>query len=1058
MGLFTWLMVACGPTVVDEDSGMVDPIPDQISYNFHVKPILSDRCFNCHGPDEAKREAGLRLDDPKSSLAELVNSPGKRAIVRGRTSKSELIHRIHAQDPELQMPPPKSKLLLTQREKKILAKWIEQGAKYEEHWAFQVPQDAEIPSRQHPIDYFIDRNLAIKNLTANPPATKESLIRRASFDLTGLPPSIKQIDAFLADEDPKAFQELLDDLLSASTYGERMAAEWMDVARYTDSDGYLDDKHRDFSPYRDWVISAFNDNMPYDQFVTWQLAGDLIPDRTQESILATAFNRLHRKNSEAGIVFEEYRTEYVADRVHTFGKAFLGLTLECARCHDHKYDPISQKEYYELFAFFNSTDEMGTAIYGPDQTPGPSLLLADAEQRKILDFIKREIAEQEDQLKKALPLTIAASDEMICQGVKDELDQKLVAHHSFDNLMFFEQGKWRDKNRASGSTYATVHEPHIVNGVNGKALQVDDYNYALLPDKVGWYDRVDPFSVTLWVMPAEEYEEAGIFTHCEDLRLGYKGYSLHLANNKLRFIMAHSWPFNAIEIISETALVAGRWSHIAVTYDGSSAAEGVALYLDGHRLDVEVVRNNLYKGILYEPNIHTYGFAGFRLGYRDKIKNLKGGAFDEVKIFADQLSSLAIQRDFDPGAFEKKCQESQLPDSTVHHFRFLNEHKSSANLRRQLHNSRSKLNAEINAIPEVMVLGDLATPRPTFILERGAYDAPGDQVTASTPECLGNPTEKKQASRLDLANWLFDRAHPLTARVYVNRLWQLHFGHGLVTTPEDFGAQGSLPSHPELLDHLALTFEVSGWDIKKMHKLIMTSAAYQRHSQQSMKQLDRDPKNEWYAVGPSKKLTAEMIRDNALAISGLLVPTIGGPSVYPYQPDGLWDEVSNKVWRYPYLQQPGPGLYRRSIYTVWKRTVPPPAMLLFDVPDRSFCTVQRKETNTPLQALVLLNDPQYVEAARSLALAAMDQEQGLDSQFDFVFRRILGRAASELEMQAIHSFFEAELDRLVGEPARAKAYLNNGEQKYMGTEQAHLAALSMTAHNLMNSFEAQRSM
>ena len=1037
-------------------------IPKQVDFNFHVKPILSDRCFNCHGPDEENLEAGLRLDDPESAFGPLENQPGRFAIVPGNAKRSELVKRILSDDPELVMPPPDSKLSLNDMDRAILISWIDQGAEYKKHWSFQ-PLDTSVQVPEgHPIDFFISRKLDALDLKKNSKANKESLVRRAAFDLTGLPPSVEEVEKFVNDESLTSFSRLIDQLLASPAYGERMAADWMDVARYADSDGYLDDKHREFSPWRDWVINAFNENMPYDRFVTWQLAGDLIPDKSQESILATAFNRLHRKNSEAGIVFEEYRVEYVADRVNTFSKAFLGLTIECARCHDHKYDPITQKEYYQLFSFFNSTNEIGTAVYGPKQTPGPSLLLTSAEQEEVLGFVNRKIKKQEIELArieegaKAEDLDRSFSEIQMSE-IEHSHENKLVAYHPFEDIDLKNDGKkMPTSNEADARKPATMYQPRLGEGVSGKAFYVEDYNYVLLGDKVGWYDRQDPFSVSLWLKPAENYHEAGIFTHCEDIRLGYKGYSLHLEDNHLRFIMAFSWPTNAIEIISDTLLSPGKWSHIAITYDGSSVAQGIQIYINGKLATTKVVVDNLYKGILFEPDIHTYGFAGFRLGYRDKIKPFKGGGIDEVKIFNDRLSPLEIQYDFDAQGLSAIMQQPNEYRDFLESFYFLNIDPKYGTVLDTLHTLRSELNRVINDIEEIMVMSDLEQPRPTFLLRRGLYSARGEEVFAGVPKALETNFDQYPKNRLGLANWLFDKQNPLTARVYVNRLWQQHFGQGLVSTAEDFGAQAAIPSHPQLLDFLAKYFIKSGWDIKAMHKLILTSEAYQRSSATDSVALRSDPKNIWLARGPSQRLSAEMIRDNALALSGLLVMKQGGVSVYPYQPAGLWDEISNKSWRYPYLQQAGEGLYRRSLYTIWKRTAPPPSMLLFDVPDRSFCSVQRRETNTPLQALVLLNDPQYIEACREIAKNTSEVYESVSSKLENIFKLIFTRKPTSIELRKIENFYKDELFHINQGDISVDAFLGIGEAGLdADVDRNAITALAITAHNLLNTFVAQ---
>jgi hypothetical protein len=1027
-------------------------LPAVVDYNYHVKPILSDRCFTCHGPDPAKREGDLRLDLPESAFAELVNAPGVHAIVPGNPRSSEVYHRILSNDAESRMPPPESKLQLSDREKAILIKWISQGAIYKPHWSFSPPRQVKVPGGLHPIDYFLNEKLSDQHLKPQPPASRETLLRRARFDLTGLPPLLEEVDAFVGDSTDNAYEKIIDRLLEDPAYGERMAADWMDVARYADSDGYLDDKHREFSPWRDWVIQAFNDNVPYDLFVTWQLAGDLLPDARQESILATAFNRLHRRNSEAGIVFEEYRTEYVADRVHTFSKAFLGLTMECARCHDHKYDPITQQEYYQLFAYFNNTNELGTAVYGPDQTPGPSLLLTSEEQREMIDFLSKKIKDQEQLLDK---ITVDHQSENLpdCnpEDVRRSYTGKLVSHTTFDREVTRDNRQVLP-DQVAGGKFARMVQPVLGAGRLGKGFYVEDYNYVLLGEKIGWYDRTDPFSVSLWIRPAETYEQAGIFTHCEDLRLGYKGYSLHLQDNRLRFIIAYSWPTNAIEVLSEAVLPEDEWSYVAITYDGSSQAGGVRMYINGHPVATQTLSNHLYKSILFEPDIHTYGFAGFRLGYRDKIKPFKGGAFDEVKIFNDRLSGLEVLLDYDPDDFSIP---DQNPDLIREHL-ILNDDPDHRQWLDSLTQNRVALNQLTNQISEIMVMGDLPEPRATFLLERGQYDAPRQQVYPALPAALWDGKQSFSQDRLGLAQWLFSPENPLTARVIVNRIWQQHFGVGLVTTAEDFGAQGSLPTHPELLDWLAVWFRESGWDIKKLHRLILTSAAYQRSSAVDSIALVIDPENRWLWRGPSIRLTAEMLRDNALAISGLLVEKPGGPSVYPYQPEGLWDELSNKSWRYPYLQEPGEGLYRRSLYTIWKRTSPPPAMLLFDVPDRSFCTVQRRQTSTPLQALAILNDPQYVEAARVLAWHCQENHTLVKERLRQIFRLTIGRKPTEGEQQKLHSYYQQELERIRQGKLDLPAYLKNGETRLPEEAQLEeIGALAMTAHSLLNTYEAQ---
>ena len=966
------ILVSCG---VDKPSSILElaeTLPDQIDYNFHVKPILADRCFTCHGPDKNSLEAGLRLDISESAYGELLDSPGKRAIVSGNLRKSQLFHRIISEDQDLVMPPEESNLSLTDYEKGILIKWIEQGAEYKPHWSLmpvKVNDQLEKDNNEwgnNLIDVFVSNELKKSNLTPSPQAAKETLIRRIYFDIIGLPPSLEDIDAFLEDESLNAFEKVVDKLLASEEYGERMAAYWMDVARYADSDGYLDDKHRDFTPWRDWVIKAFNENLSYDKFVTWQLAGDLLPDPTQEKILATAFNRLHKKNSEAGIVFDEYRVEYVADRTNTLGKAFLGLSLECARCHDHKYDPISQEDYFSFFGFFNSTDEIGHAVYGPDQTPGPALLLTNQEVEERIAFLTKSEKRFETEVEAKKNEVEFDYQKTSIKTIQNNLKESLVSHLAFDQINSKDEETATTPDLANRKEKGFLRRPEIRKGIKGDAFFVTDYNYGKFPKEVGWYERTDPFSISLWLRPDTIYSEVSVFTHSEDLRLGFKGYSLHLKDNHLQFMMAHSWPQNSIQVTSENPLDLKEWSMVTITYDGSSKANGVKIFVNDKSVELETDFDNLYKGILFEWNIHTYGFTGIEFGSRNKLIPFKKGGIDEFMVFDEELSELEIYYLFDNELDIEKIEETKKQELFTQYAQKYHSPKLKT-AKDSLQSIRQKLNLTYNQIPEIMVLGDLPEPRPTYVLERGSYEAPGKEVQPGVAESIMTFSEDLPRNRLGLAKWLFDPDHPLTSRVMVNRLWQMYFGKGLVKTSEDFGNQGSLPSHPELLDYLAKAFIDSDWDMKAIQKIIVMSATYQQSSVISPELREKDPENILLARGPRFRLSAEMIRDNALAMSGLLAQKTGGESTYPYQPNGLWDENTNKHWRYRYLQKPGEGLYRRSLYSIWKRTSPPPSMQIFDIADRDNCTVRRKPTSTPLQALVLLNDPQYQEAARVTA-------------------------------------------------------------------------------------------
>ncbi|TXE06311.1 DUF1553 domain-containing protein [Seonamhaeicola algicola] len=1069
--IFLILMLAysCGYKVPEHLIPAYEHTPNVVDFNYHIKPILSDKCFACHGPDAKTQKSELRLDTPEHAYAALGDAE-LHAIMPQKPGKSTLVDRILTDNASELMPPPEANLALTDAEKVLLIKWIEQGAEYKPHWSFIAPKKYELPKTtynywpKNSIDYFVAANLEKHDLKPSETATKETLIRRLYFTLTGLPPTIKQIEYFVNDTTNKAYENVVDKLLASSTYGERMAANWMDVARYADSDGYLDDKHRDFSPYRDWVINAFNKNMSYEEFVTKQLAGDLLPNANVETVLPTAFNRLHKKNSEAGIVYEEFRAEYVADRTATMSKAFLGLTVECARCHDHKYDPISQKDHYKLAAFFNSTNEIGTAVYGPDQTPGPSLLLTNKEQEDVIKFLEQQIGESTRKLKTILNQGNSdfnnwlQTDKVKIQNtISKTIKTHVVANWSFETFLKKEKNSYNIPGLNNGGI-ATANDPVIKEGASGKALFLNDFTAFKLPKNIGWFDHTDPFSVRLSIFPDKVYDDAMVFNHCEDIRNGYKGYSLHLEENHLKFIIAFSWPSNAIQVTSKEPITEKEWANVTVSYDGSGKAKGIRLFKNGKEISVKVDIDNLYKSILFKPNIHTYGFHGFRIGRRDGMKSFVGGGVDNLKIFNKALSTIEVafienRKRFNSLLANKTSEEST---SLLSEFYFANLHKPSNTEKLKIQTLKKALTQHVDSIPEIMVLGDLPEPRPTFVLDRGQYDAPTDEVFPGVPTAVLPFNKSLPKNRLGLSKWLFDKNNPLTARVFVNRIWQMHFGKGIVETSDDFGSQGSLPSHPKLLDYLAVSFMESGWDIKALHKQIVMSETYKQSSKTTEKLLEIDSDNVLLARGPSFRLPAEMIRDNALSISGLLSDKLGGPSVYPYQPEGLWDELSNKKWRYKYLQKPGEGLYRRSLYTIWKRTSPPPTMSIFDVADRGVCAVKRRQTSTPLQALVLLNDPQYIEAGRVLAENLIEQyPKNITKQLNTAFKLGTGRTPIDGELQVLIKFYKNEYERFEANKANAVAYLNIGASPIKSTDNyTETAALATVINGILNTTDA----
>ncbi|WP_010135027.1 DUF1553 domain-containing protein [Ochrovirga pacifica] len=1046
-------------------------LPDEIDYNFHVRPILSDKCFLCHGPDKAKQKANLRLDTYEGATAQ--RKDGSYPIYPNKSEKSEIIRRMTTKDTKILMPPVDSHLSMTDGEIAIISKWIDQGAKYEKHWSFAALEKVEVPKvdlekwPKNEIDHFVAKKLEQNGLTPSEKASKETLIRRLSFNLTGLPPTLEEIDDFVNDTSEDAYEKVVDSLLSDYTYGERMTAEWLDVARFADSDGYLDDKHRDFSPWRTWVINAFNQNKSYKDFVTEQIAGDLLPNATQETTLATAFNRLHRKNSEAGIIFEEFRVEAVADRTNTFGKAFLGLTMECARCHDHKYDPISQKNYFELFGFFNSTHEIGTAVYGPGQVPGPSLLLTSDEKQKVLDYLNNEIETQEDQLHQEIASsnqtafkTWSQNTNQIKKSVQSEYRKHLIADYPLNNfkkLPHSKKSKWEKKSviHTTSSKLPNQKEARITQGIfkkekSRKAAFIDNYTKITIPKPIGKFDHMDAFSVSFDVYLDTIYEEAGIMAHSEGRRNGLKGYSMFLENNKPKFIIARSWPQNAIEAYALDSLPTKEWINLTVTYDGSAKSEGIHLFVNGKSVPVKRNGQKVYKTLNFKPNIHTYGFKGFVLGASNG-KPIKNGGYSNLKIFNKQLSPLEVAYNYEPNQLNTLVANQEF----VEDFYLGAIDNNNLAVNQKLKELRTSLTKELDSIPEIMVMGDLPEPRPTYILNRGNYDSPEEEeLSPNTPESILEFDKKFPRNRLGLTQWLFDEKNPLASRVFVNRIWQMHFGKGLVKTSDDFGNQGDLPTHPELLDWLSKDFMESGWDIKKLHKKIVMSATYQQSSKVKEELLKMDSDNKLLARAPSNRFTAEMVRDNALKISGLLVNKLGGESVYPYQPKGLWSELTTKKWRYKYKHGQNEGLYRRSIYSVWKRSSPPPTMLIFDAPDRGVCTVNRRQTSTPLQALVLLNDPHYLEAARVLAEKLVGTTDTIDSKLTKAFRLATGRTPNKKESEIIKEFYQTEFDKFTKTPNDAIAYLSTGTlERNKALDPVKTAALANVINGIMNTTE-----
>jgi len=947
-------------------------------FNFDIRPLLSDRCYVCHGPDEEAREADLRLDTSEGLRQEASSGDASHVISPGDLEQSELWQRITSDDPDLVMPPPDSNLSLTKPEKEVIRQWIEGGAKHKKHWSFLPFQKAgKYRNATQAIDGFVAAQQKEASFSFQPQAEQTKLLRRLRFDLTGLPPSSEETQAFTKDESPDAYEKLIDRLLASEQYGERMAADWLDVARYSDTYGYQVDRDRFVWPYRDWVIRAFNRNLPYDQFITEQLAGDLLDSASEDQILATTFNRLHPQKVEGGSVPEEFRIEYVADRTQTFSTAMLGLTFECARCHDHKYDPLSQKEYYQLTAFFDKIDEAGLYSYFTQSIPTPTLLLDRENDSRSVDELKQAAADAKEQLTKV----------DLANGTGED---KTTPPQPIETLDF-------DSFKPTGGN-------KLVEGVSGKAVQLSGDDGVNL--KKGNFRRYEPFSVSLWLNVPDKRERVVVFHRSRAWTdAASRGYQLLLEDGKLSWSLIHFWPGNAIRVRSESELPVGEWHHVTVTYDGSSNASGLNIFLDGEPLPLEVVRNNLYREITGGGNDHI------TIGQRFRDIGLRNGMVDEFQIFDRELLPAEVRLVFDA---KSKIDQDEAKQIALHRS---DPHREKL---AKLKEARKALCEKVGKYREIMVMQEMAQPRETFVLGRGAYDNRQDKVSAETPSVLPAMDETLPKNRLGLSKWMTDPTHPLTARVAVNRIWQLMFGQGLVRTPEDFGSQGQLPTHPALLDWLARDFVDSGWDIKRLMKQIAMSQTYRQSSVVPADLLERDPENTLYARAPSYRWPAEMLRDQALAVSSLLVSKVGGPPAKPYEL-----EVSFK----PIKPDEGEGLYRRSVYTFWKRTGPAPIMMALDAAKRDVCRVQRSRTASPLQTLVLMNSPQFVEAARSLANSLAASELDRDALLNSAFSTLTSRQPTEAETKILSKLYQEQLAKFEHDKDAIMQYLSVGNTK-----------------------------
>jgi hypothetical protein len=1010
--------------------------PGKVDYNFQVRPILADRCFVCHGPDEKNRKAKLRLDLPEVAYA-------RHAVVPGKPDESKLVKRITADDDD-RMPPRKSNLSLSKAEIEILRRWVAEGGEYKPHWAFlplpdtvPVPAVADTRWPAGPLDHFVLARLEREGLKPSPAASKEDWIRRVTFDLTGLPPKPVEVDAFLADQSPRAFEEVVDRLLASPHFGERLATDWLDAARYADSFGYQADGDSNVWPWRDWVIGAFNRNLPFDQFLTWQIAGDLLPGATREQRLATAFCRLHRMTNEGGSIPEEWRNEYVSDRVHTFSTAILGLTLECTRCHDHKFDPLTMRDYYSLGAFFNSIDEWGTYDSAAFR-PTPTLLLPTPDQERALAAHAHEVETLAARLREVETSRETAFRAWLARADLNPDVPGLVGHYPLDRREAKNQLANLAGNHAPGTTSAANT---FVPGKIGRALRFTGDDPASFPVP-GVLDRATPFTAAFWLQTPVVMKQGIVCQRMAGTDTGFHGLELSFDQGRLFFALVRFWPGNAAAVRTREALPAREWVHVAVSNDGSGTAAGLRIYLNGRPADVEVVRARLTKNV--EP-----GGPGLTFGERFRSVGLKGGLLDDVCLFNRALSDVEVAQLHNGRSLVEALARKDEAALRPYYLGAVDTEVTKA--REELRKARQRLFAAQSNVFEIMTMKEMPQPRPAYVLTRGSYDAPKDHpVGRDTPAVLPPFPAGAPRNRLGLARWLTEPHHPLTARVAVNRYWQLFFGRGIVATPENFGTQGALPTHPGLLDWLARDFVASGWDVKRLCKEIVLSSTYRQCSKAAPALRERDPDNVLLARGPSRRLSAEELRDAALAAGGLLVEKVGGPPVKPYQPLGLWRGMNSFLPEY--VADRGEGLYRRSLYTFWRRTSPPPDMLAFDAPSREVCVVRRQPTSTPLQPLVLLNDPQFVEAARALG-ERMLREGGRTpaDRLAFAFRCAATRRPTDRELRLLTELYEQQRALFGKDPAGARKFLKTGSRPVpAGLDPVELAAAAATAGAILN--------
>ena len=1014
--MLRYLLVACAIACCSCATMCPAQTNPPVDFARDIRPILSDKCFACHGPDSEHREGGFRLDVKQSAMSEADS--GERAIVPGDVAASELVRRIISDDESERMPPDETNKKITAEERELIVRWIQQGAPWREHWSFVPPQRRERPGVQqqswpsNTIDYYILEQLEARGLTPAARADKVTLLRRLTLDLTGLPPSLEEVDAFLADDSPQAYERVVDRLLSSSRYGEHMARFWLDAARYGDTHGLHLDNYREMWPYRDWVVRAFNDNLPFDQFIIAQLAGDLLPDPTTDQLVATGFNRCHVTTNEGGSITEEVFVRNVVDRVVTTGTVFMGMTLECTRCHDHKYDPVTMQDFYSLFAYFNSID--GGPLDGNKKDPAPVIRVPDTQQRQKLNEFDQRIARLNQKLRGPWPQLDAAQSawerEVIAtiadqpkahmpEGVGPDGNPQEQPPRPFHASPTISLGPWYWVGPFTDNRRYLVRRKH---GPEGKPVSLDA-RFQVAGGDVSWTKRTD------WV-------DGKLHTDLPGATAANFLYRKIVVDRPITLPISLGSD-DGIKVFLNNKQVLSKVEPRALAADQNTV-----------QLKLKQGENHLLMKVM-----NLGGAAGFYFALKTHQATLPDEITRLVNTAADARSAKQLR---------------QLQEY------FRNQIAGSAEfdrLRDQVAELRKQRAGIDRKVPTSLIFKEADKPREAFMLKRGQYDQPAEAVTRRTPGFLPDMDPSLPQNRLGLARWLVDPAHPLTARVNVNRFWQQFFGTGIVKTAEDFGSQGDPPSHPDLLDQLAIDFVESGWDVRALIKQVVMSSTYRQASQLTSKKAQLDPANRLMSRGPRFRMDAEMLRDQALFVSDLLVEQVGGPSVKPPQPDGLWFAVgysgSNTV---RFVGDQGPDkIHRRTLYTFIKRTAPPPQMSIIDAPSREACTVRRERTNTPLQALLLMNDPQYFEAAQALARRTLrESEDGDEQRAAHMFRLCTSRHSGQWELKELLADFQDHLQEFQANPKAAQRVA--GGRPPADIDAAALAAWTMVANLILN--------